>query len=112
LLDANVEANRRNAQEFFKENRDAIMKRIPSRVVSGQAYLAELFTASCSPERRDEIVDYVTRSFASLPGGARWVRQAIEGMDQCIARHKLVEREIRRWLAGGRATGAAATAGN
>jgi len=36
-----------------------------------------------------------------MPGGARAVQQAIEGMDQCIARSKLMEPEIRSWLAGG-----------
>jgi hypothetical protein len=99
LFAANAEANRRNAQQFFKENKDAIMKRVPSRVVSGQSFLAELFTASCASDRRDEIVDYVTQTFEKLPGGARLVQNAIERMDQCIARRKLVEPEIRRWLA-------------
>jgi hypothetical protein len=37
-----------------------------------------------------------------MPGGARTVQQAIEAMDQCIARRKLVEPEIRGWLGGGK----------
>jgi hypothetical protein len=41
-----------------------------------------------------------------MPGGARTVQQAIEGMDQCIARRKLMEPEIRSWLAGGKPAGA------
>ena len=79
------------------------MKRLPSDGPStGQAWLAFVFTQSCEPERRDEIVDYVNTSFAKLQAGARIVRQAIEGMDQCIARRKLVEPELRSWLAAGR----------
>jgi alanyl aminopeptidase len=103
LFGANTEANRRNAQQFFKNHKDAIMKRIPSDgPATGQAWLASVFTQSCEPERRDEIVDYVNTSFAKLQGGARTVRQAIEEMDQCIARRKLVEPELRSWLAAGK----------
>ncbi|HEX3760012.1 MAG TPA: ERAP1-like C-terminal domain-containing protein, partial [Kofleriaceae bacterium] len=93
------EANRVVAQRYFQDHKDALLKRIPAEgPTSGQAWLAGLFTASCSAERRAEIVDYVTRTFASMPGGARSVQQAIEGMDQCIARRKLMEPEIRSWL--------------
>lgn len=50
------------------------------------------------------LADYVTTTFAKLPGGKRTVEQAIEGMDQCIARRTLIEPELRRWLAGPRAS--------
>jgi hypothetical protein len=50
--------------------------------------------------RRAEIVDYVNRTFAGMPGGARTVQQAIEGMDHCIARRQLVDPELRAWLGG------------
>jgi hypothetical protein len=101
LFGAHTEANRRNAQRFVMENKDAILKRIPSDgTTQGQSWLAYVFTSSCVPERRDEIAAYVTENFAKLQGGARTVQQAIEGMDQCIARHKLIEPGIRSWLAG------------
>jgi len=85
-----------------REHKDEILKRIPSEgTTTGQAYLAYAFTASCSAEQRDEVVDYVNKNFAVMPGGARTVKQAIEGMDQCIARRKLLEPEIRSWLGKG-----------
>jgi len=103
LLGAREEANRVAAQHYFRTHQAQILRRIPSDgTATGQAWLAGLFTASCSPGRRGEIVDYVTRTFAALPGGARTVQQAIEGMDQCIARRQLIEPAIRSWLGGGK----------
>ena len=40
----------------------------------------------------------MTRTFAGFPGGARTVRQAIEDMDQRLARGALIESELRGWL--------------
>jgi peptidase M1-like protein/ERAP1-like protein len=95
-------ANWRNSQRFIREHKDEILKRIPTEgTTSGQAFLAYVFANSCSAESRDEIVDYVNKNFAGMPGGARTVKQAIEGMDQCIARRKLMEPEIRGWLVKG-----------
>ncbi len=99
LFGASTSANRMTAQQFFKDHKDAILARIPSDgTTGGPAWITYVFTSSCSAARRDEIVDYVTATFAKLPGGARTVEQAIEGMDQCIARRKLVEPGIRSWL--------------
>jgi len=104
LFGADALANRIVVQQFFRDHKNAILARIPSDgTTGGQAWLAGLFTSSCSAERRDEIADYVTATFAKLPGGQRPVEQAIEGMDQCIARRALIEPAIRRWLAGPRA---------
>ena len=64
------------------------------------ALSAEIFTATCDPARRDDIAEFVTRHFGSMPGGERIVKQAIEGMDQCIASRKLVEPAVRGWLGG------------
>lgn len=99
VFGANVEANRVVAQQFVKDHKDALLQRLPSdSATSSQAWLAGVFTASCAAERRDEIADYVTRTFAAMSGGARIVRQAIEAMDQCIARRRLIEPELRAWL--------------
>jgi alanyl aminopeptidase len=111
LIAPNLEANRVVAQRFFQDHKDAILARIPPDGTStGQSWLAPLFTASCSAERRGELAAYVTTTFAGLQGGARVVEQAIEGMDQCIARRALVEPAIRAWLGGGRGGGAATRA--
>ncbi len=104
---AEEEANRVVAQRYFQDHKDAILRRIPSDgTANGQSWLAFMFTASCSPGRRTEIVDYVNQTFAGMPGGARTVKQALEGMDHCIAQRQLLEPEIRSWLGGGSARAA------
>jgi alanyl aminopeptidase len=104
LLDlGDDERNRVVAQRFFQDHKDAILARVPAdSPTRGPASFATLFTASCSAARRGEIADYVTATFASLPGGARIVAQALEGMDQCIARRAVMEPAIRSWLASRR----------
>ena len=94
-------ANLAVAQQFFRDNHAAIMKRIPQdETASPIADMARLFTATCKADQRDAIADYVTKTFGHLPGGGRLVKQHIEKMDQCIARRALLEPEIRAWLGG------------
>jgi alanyl aminopeptidase len=91
------------AQAFFREHQDAIVKRVPQGgTASTFARLSTLFTETCDASRRDEVIAYVNKTFASLPGGKRPVAQALEQMDQCIERRKQLEPEIRAWLGGTR----------
>jgi hypothetical protein len=72
------EPNRVVAQRYFQDHQDAILKRLPSDGTgSGQAWLAGVFTASCSPERRDEIADYVTRTSSNR--SRRWTTASRAG---------------------------------
>jgi hypothetical protein len=64
------------------------------------ARLSAIFTGTCRADKRDEMAALATQHFAKLPGGARVVRQNIEAMDQCIARRKVLEPEVRGWLTG------------
>jgi hypothetical protein len=84
-----------------REHKDAIIARFPNAQVTGPlARLAKVFTGTCKASERDAIADYVTKTFASMAGGERTVKQAIEGMDQCIARRKILDPQIRVWLGG------------
>ena len=95
------EVNRTVARKFFKDNMDAIFKRLPkSETASPQAVLSGVFTSACDAGQRDAIADYVTKTFSKMTGGERIVKQNIEGMDQCIARRKVLEPEVRAWLGG------------
>jgi alanyl aminopeptidase len=101
VFGANTERNREVSRQFVKDNLAELMKRIPAEgTTTGQAWLAYVFTSRCSADHRDEVVDYVDTNFAKLVGGERLVKQAIEGMDQCIASRKLMEPGIREWLTG------------
>jgi alanyl aminopeptidase len=89
------------AQAFFKDHEAAIMKSMPQDGTSGPfARLSGLFTETCDADQREAVTEYVKKTFATLPGGARTVAQNLEQMDQCIARRRLLEPEIRGWLTG------------
>jgi hypothetical protein len=100
VLRANEESNWKTSQQFVRDHKDALLKRLPADG-GAQTYLASVFAEHCRAEQRDEIADYVRRTFAEMEGGEHAVNKAIEQMDQCIARRKLVEPEIRNWLGGG-----------
>jgi hypothetical protein len=86
-------------QRFIRDHQAELFSRIPSdSTTGGLVLLARPFGTSCTADRRDEVADYLTRTFASMPGGERTVQQLIERMDQCIATRTLLEPEIRAWL--------------
>ncbi|HEY4238867.1 MAG TPA: M1 family metallopeptidase [Kofleriaceae bacterium] len=95
------DANRAAAQAFFKAHAQELMKRMPGDETAGPiASGAALFTSSCREDDRAAVGAYVKDTFGKLPGGERVVAQELEEMDQCIARRKLLEPEIRSWLGG------------
>lgn len=96
-----TEENRETARAFFRANGDAILKRFPSAETSTpMARFSSVFTSACRADQRDAIATFVQQKFGAMPGGARLVRNNIEDMDQCIARRKVLEPEVRAWLAG------------
>jgi hypothetical protein len=95
------EANLAVMQQFFRDHQDAIQKAMPQGgTASGFTRLSALFTETCDAAKRDEVVEYVNKTFAALPGGKRTVAQNVEQMDQCIERKKQLEPEVRAWLSG------------
>jgi cytosol alanyl aminopeptidase len=98
---ANTELTKEIAKTFVRDNKDAILARVPSAQVSSPiAGYSYIFTGTCKAAERDAIADYVTKTFGNTPGGARVVKQAIESMDQCIAQRKILDPEIKAWLGG------------
>ena len=101
LFAPETEPTRLVAQSFFRRHQDELLARMPKDEVAGTAAeMTTVFTSSCDAARRNEVVEYVDKEFATLPGGARAVKQAIESMDQCIASKQMLEPEIRAWLGG------------
>ena len=89
------------AQQFYLAHEADLMKRMPIDTAAfPMAYLSAVFTGTCQADKRDEMAALATQHFAKLPGGERVVKQNLEGMDQCIARRKLLESEVRGWLTG------------
>lgn len=98
---ATGEARQATAREFFRAHKTEILARMPEQSTTGDsAAYAYLFTQVCQADQRDAVVAYVTREFAVLSGGKQIVAQAIESMDQCIARRALLVPELRGWLTG------------
>ncbi len=96
-----TEANREASRAFFVKHAQAILARLPADGTASQVSgLAWLFVGTCKAERRDEVVSYMTKTFAHLQGGARTVKQATEALDQCIAKRKILDGEVRAWLQG------------
>jgi alanyl aminopeptidase len=101
VLGTQSDATREVAKQFVRDHKDSIIGRFPNAQVQGPiAQLATVFTGTCKAAEREAIAEYVTKTFASMAGGERTVKQAIEGMDQCIARKKILEPELRAWLGG------------
>jgi cytosol alanyl aminopeptidase len=94
------------SQQFFRDHEAAIMKNMPQDGTAGPfARLSGLFTQTCAADQRDAVTAYVQKTFATMPGGKRIVAQNLEQMDQCIARRKQLEPEIRAWLTGAKLPG-------
>ena len=101
VFDPSIEPTRKLAEAFFRAHKDELDKRLPQDEVSGALYaVISLFTRACDPAHRDEVVDYLTKNFASRPGGERALKQSTERLDQCLAMRKVLEPEVRGWLGG------------
>jgi hypothetical protein len=101
LSSSRDEPTRADNEAYVRAHLEAIMKRLPAPENEDfpmALSLTYVFTGACDPARRDEIADYVTKHFGVLPAGERPVKQAIEVMDHCVARKKLVEPSLRAWL--------------
>ena len=71
------------AAAFLRAHFDRIVGAAPEEA---RARFVPVVTRTCDPATRDEVARYATEAFAGFPGGPRRVAQAIESMDQCIAR--------------------------
>ena len=94
------EAGRADNEAFLREHFAEIMKRLPNTNDDAPLGLTtiDVFTAACDAGRRDELAAYVMKQYGPMPASARPVHQAIEAMDICIARKKLLEPSLRAWL--------------
>jgi alanyl aminopeptidase len=100
VLAATTEPTRKVVERFVRVHKDKLLERLPKDAVTGIVGLVStLFAGSCDGAVRDETYQYVMKSFAQLVGGERVINQSFEAMDQCIASRKLLEPELRAYLA-------------
>ncbi|MBA2538343.1 MAG: M1 family metallopeptidase [Deltaproteobacteria bacterium] len=101
LWTGSTDATREMGRAYFMANDAAILERMPPDGTAGQiSGFAYLFVGTCKAERRNEVAAYIAKTFGTLPGGARNVKQATESLDQCIAKRKVTEAEVKAWLSG------------
>ena len=101
LWKTSSEASRTVAQKFFREHQAAIIKRLPADGATfSLGSLGTLFTATCKADQREAVIAYVTKTFRQYPGAERVLDQAIEQMDQCIAKRAVIEPQLDAWLGG------------
>jgi hypothetical protein len=102
MLAGGVTATLSARQAFFKAHQAELFKRLPAIDDTGTSIyaFATPFSNDCDATRRDELVDYIKATFAQIPGAPRLITQLTEGLDRCIATHKLLDPEVRGWLGG------------
>jgi alanyl aminopeptidase len=83
------------AFDFARANYAALAGRIPSDWVSFFPWMA---TGFCDGERRAETEAFYRDRMARVDGGPRSLDQALEAMDQCIARRQAQQPSVARFL--------------
>jgi alanyl aminopeptidase len=90
-----------DSEAYIRAHFDDLMRRMPASenedfpIALG---LSRVFVATCDASSRDDVVAFLNAHFATIPSGARPVKQLIEGLDHCIARRQLLEPSVRAWL--------------
>jgi cytosol alanyl aminopeptidase len=84
------------AEKFLRDHADELLPRMPSEAAAG---LVTVLTAACDAGKRAATAAWAKDHLEPLPGGVRTVAQALESMDQCIARKAALGPELDSWLA-------------
>ena len=103
LTASSDEPERAVVEAWLRAHWDAVQKAIPtlgSEDFPPLLAFIGMFSRACDASRRDELAADMTKRFGSLPSGTRPTQQAIEALDDCIARRKLIEPSLRAWLTG------------
>jgi cytosol alanyl aminopeptidase len=100
LFSYSNEAQRDNNEKFFLSRFDELMKLLPNEsTTSSAAEYVYVLTSVCKAERRAEVATTADRLFGKMTGAKMTISQALEGMDQCIARRAVFVPQLQAWLA-------------
>ncbi len=83
------------ADAFLREHADELLPRMAESTALG---LAGVVTASCDAAARDDAAAWLHARLEPITGGTRVVAQAIEEMDNCIARRAALGPQLDTWL--------------
>jgi alanyl aminopeptidase len=97
----------RLAFDFLKGHYDELTRRLPKGTSSTTAYLPWVASGLCTAGARAEIEAFFRPRTAAVEGGARVLDQALERVDQCLARKTAHQASVAAFLrsrAGGGAS--------
>lgn len=97
LLAADGAAQRESMRGFFRDHQAEFLTRFPASFATSTNLLPSL--VGCDAATRDRDAAYLRSTFGAHPNAGPVLEQAIERMDQCIARRAALEPGLRRWLA-------------
>jgi alanyl aminopeptidase len=83
---ASQRETRRAAFDFLKSHYDALVARLPRGEFSPPAYFPWIATGLCAADTHQEMEGFFKERSASVGGGPRVLAQALEDVDQCVAR--------------------------
>jgi alanyl aminopeptidase len=89
---------RRLAFDFLKSHYDALTGRLPRGAFSPVAYFPAVAAGLCTPEARTEAEVFFKPRAAAVEGGPRVLDQALESLDQCLARKRAQEPGLAAWF--------------
>jgi alanyl aminopeptidase len=89
-------AGREAAWQYLKANYDGIVGRMPREATGFMPFFGSEF---CDVGHRKDVAEFFAGKVEKLPGGARNLAQALEGMDLCIALRGAQEGSLREGLA-------------
>jgi len=92
---AYMEETRDATWEWFQQNFERILKRIPEH---RWGRMTSVGSAFCDAGKRAEIEAFFSQRIEEMPGGPRNLAKTLEGIDLCIAKVKFHQPELDAWL--------------
>ena len=89
---------RREAVDFLKSHYDALVGRLPKGTFSPAAYLPWVAAGLCDADTRQEMEAYFGPRAATIEGAPRVLQQALESVEQCLARKRAQQPSVAAYL--------------
>ena len=95
VLMAMVIETRDATWEWFEQNIDKILERVPE---ARWGQMTTIGSAFCGAEKKKEIDDFFVGRIDEMAGGPRNLAKTLEGIDLCIAKAQHHQAEMEAWL--------------
>jgi alanyl aminopeptidase len=89
---------RRLAFDFLKSHYDELARRLPQGTFSPVAYFPAVAAGLCTTDARREMEAFFEPRTKAVEGGSRFLGQALESVEQCVARRRVQEPSLAGWF--------------